>query len=109
MRVDRLTGVEVQLMVMVHSVITALCLIALAACTEPNPLYCGDGECSDPAFPYCDVDGLVGGKECTCIAVACSGPGAFVTCKGDKAVACNDAMSSYEITACDDGCNDASQ
>jgi hypothetical protein len=36
--------------------------ITLAGCTKDNPRACGPGDpCTDPAFPFCDIDGVVGG------------------------------------------------
>jgi len=47
-----------------------------SSCTKSNPAaYCTTGTCSDPAYPYCDFDGAIGGEPGTCIAVDCS-PGA---------------------------------
>jgi hypothetical protein len=85
-----------------------LCLAILAACsTKSNPLDCSDGDCSDPAHPYCDKDGTVAGTMNACIAVSCSAPSVFVDCKGDTAVACNAAGDGYDLTPCSDGCSAA--
>src|ERR1700733_1432525 len=71
--------------------------------TKPNPAStCADGACSDPAFPYCDVDGIDGEPD-TCIAVTCT-PNTFAICRGDSAVTCNDSGNSYDTTACPNGC-----
>jgi len=44
-------------------------LVALTSCTKPNPAFChGHYECTDPAAPYCDLDGTVGGKANACVA-----------------------------------------
>lgn len=34
-------------------------------CTKTNPLDCSNGHCADPARPYCDADGVVGGVDLT--------------------------------------------
>ncbi|HEV7555027.1 MAG TPA: hypothetical protein VGO00_06230, partial [Kofleriaceae bacterium] len=56
--------------------------VLIGACTKPNPKNCGDGSCTDPAFPFCDVDGSVGGEPNTCIAVTCSAD-QFAACRDD--------------------------
>ena len=76
---------------------------ALLACTTPNPLDCSDGTCTDPAHPFCDVDGSLGGTEQSCVAVTCT-PGTFAACRGDSALTCNAAGTSYDIAQCADGC-----
>jgi len=69
-----------------------------AACTKPNPKNCGDGSCTDPAFPFCDVDGSVGGEPNSCIAVTCMAD-QFVACRDDLAITCNAQIK------CDKGCD----
>jgi hypothetical protein len=74
--------------------------------TPPGSLSCADGFCSDPARPFCDQDGAIGGTPDTCIAVACE-PRAFETCRGDDAVFCNDAGTNFDVTHCDVACSAA--
>jgi len=81
-----------------------LALVALSsACTKPNPKSCQDGTCTDPAFPFCDVDGALTGEAETCIAVACTA-NEFVACRGDRAITCNTTGTDYELELCDGGC-----
>lgn len=77
-----------------------------AACTKPNPRSCQDGTCTDPAFPFCDLDGALAGEEETCIAVACNA-NEFVACRGDRAITCNTTGTDYELERCDGGCAEA--
>lgn len=82
--------------------------IAVAGgCKEPNPRSCTDGTCTDPALPFCDADGVLGGEPNECIAVSCT-PMEFATCRGDLAVTCNAAGTSYDLVACELGCDAAS-
>src|SRR5689334_3140192 len=74
------------------------------SCTEPNPRFCGDGACSDPRFPFCDVDGAVAGQPDTCIEVNCQ-PDSFEVCRGDNAIVCNSSASNFEVVECALGCN----
>jgi hypothetical protein len=85
-----------------------LLLVALAAgcTTKANPASCADDHCSDPAKPFCDEDGSIGGKPDTCIAVECM-PGAFETCRGDNALMCNAAGTNFDTVECMYGCSDA--
>jgi len=83
--------------------VIVLCLLGMA-CTEPNAAAsCASGTCSDPLFPYCDVDGIVAGTPGKCIAVECT-PGEVLTCSADEAVTCNMTGNGYERLACDLGC-----
>jgi len=85
----------------------ALVVIVLASgCTKPNPKSCQDGTCTDPAFPFCDVDGALAGEAETCIAVACTA-NEFVACRGDRAITCNTTGTDYELERCDGGCAEA--
>jgi hypothetical protein len=89
-------------------VVTGLLAIAGAlGCTRPNPLDCGDGTCTDPAYPFCDLDGALRGHPETCIAVSCV-PGDFVSCRGDQMLRCNGTGNDYEVTQCEHGCDTAS-
>ncbi len=79
--------------------------ISLTACTKANPLDCSDGTCTDPAHPFCDVDGSLGdGTPLACIAVTCT-PGDFQACRGAGALTCNAAGTDYDLTQCADGCD----
>lgn len=78
--------------------------VALAGCTEANPAAtCSTGSCIDPAFPYCDVDGLIGGTPGTCIAVSCP-PGQVEKCAAGQAVTCNGTGNGYDRVACSLDC-----
>jgi hypothetical protein len=84
-----------------------LVLAALAGCTtQRNPRYCGDGVCIDPAYPFCDVDGMFGDLQQQCVAVDCA-PDAFVACRGDDELRCNATGTSYDVTRCELGCDAA--
>lgn len=77
---------------------------ALSACTTPNPLDCSDGSCTDPAFPYCDADGSLGGTPKICIAVDCT-PGEVAQCQGSEALTCNSLGGDYDLVQCEHGCD----
>lgn len=79
-------------------------LVLLASCTTPNPRSCADGTCSDPALPFCDVDGAVAGAPLACIAVSCT-PAEVAVCRGSEAVTCNSAGDNFELKDCPLGCN----
>ncbi|MCW5806443.1 MAG: hypothetical protein KIT31_29030 [Deltaproteobacteria bacterium] len=74
--------------------------------TEPNPVaFCDlDSACIDPRFPYCDIDGTIGGAPGRCMAVDCT-PMVFEVCTGDVALVCNATGDSYDRTPCAGGCN----
>ncbi len=77
-----------------------------AACTKANPAYhCQNSTCIDPAFPYCDADGSIGGTAGVCIAVACT-TGEFGKCSNDSALTCNDTGTGYVETQCAHGCDE---
>ncbi|HUJ61076.1 MAG TPA: hypothetical protein VLX92_21380, partial [Kofleriaceae bacterium] len=81
---------------------------AAVACTRSNPSAdCHDGACTDPNYPYCDVDGAIDGEPNKCIAVSCT-PGTFGACDGSNALICGSDGSSYGATTCAAGC-DASE
>lgn len=87
-----------------------LCMIVLlASCTKANPAAkCTKGSCSDPNYPYCDVDGAIGGVPGTCIAVTCTA-GTFEACSADgTALTCNDSGTGYTQVQCAHGCDEAS-
>lgn len=76
-------------------------------CTKKNPiLVCNDGQCSDPQYSYCDVDGAVAGEPNTCVKADCTA-NQFVTCDGSNAIACNADANGYVQTACPFGCSAA--
>lgn len=80
-------------------------LVAAGCATKKNPaLTCSNGTCSDPQFPYCDVDGAIGGSPNTCLAATCS-PGEFIACDQDNEIVCNASGSNYEATSCPTGCS----
>lgn len=82
----------------------AMIMALLVACsTKPNPKSCLDNHCSDPALPFCDVDGSIGGEPNTCIAVECT-PSTFEECRGDRALTCNAAGDNYDLVECEFGC-----
>ena len=59
-------------------------LLVMAGCTKSNPsATCTNGMCSDPNFPFCDVDGAIDGEANACIAVTCT-PGDFGACDGSN-------------------------
>lgn len=81
-------------------------VVVLAACTERNPAYCGDGTCIDPARPYCDFDGSIAGSPGTCIAVSCNA-GELAICRGDAAITCSASGTNYDTVQCQFGCDPA--
>jgi hypothetical protein len=75
-----------------------------AACTKANPAAkCSTGTCIDPAAPFCDVDGSVGGTPGMCLGVTCT-PGDFKVCRGDVALTCNQMGDNYDELQCAMGC-----
>jgi hypothetical protein len=85
--------------------VTGLLLVG-TACTTRNPRNCDDGICTDPAFPYCDADGSVGGTPHVCIEATCEA-GVIVGCQGNGLLRCNADGSDYEVVACANGCDSA--
>lgn len=84
----------------------ALLFGLLAACTKPNPASCADDFCSDPALPFCDVDGSIGGVADTCIAVSCE-PNTFESCRDENhALICSGDGANFQLTECEFGCGD---
>lgn len=82
----------------------ALILVLVVGCgSTPNPKSCLDSHCSDPARPFCDADGSIGGEPNTCIAVDCV-PNAFEECRADSALTCNAKGDSYDLLQCEFGC-----
>lgn len=92
---------------MVRGLAWGVLAIAIGCGTRANPAAtCSDGQCSDPAFPFCDVDGSVGGTPGTCIAVDCM-PGSVAECRGSAALTCNATGDNFDPVACDFGCDPA--
>lgn len=87
------------------NLIAVLGLSGAAACTKANPVSCLDGHCSDPALPFCDVDGTLSGTAGTCVAVSCT-PGEFLECREDRALSCSTSGDTYDMLACKYGCGD---
>src|SRR5687768_14291225 len=81
-------------------------VVLTSACTKPNPRSCADGTCTDPDFPFCDVDGALEGIPNTCIAVECT-PDTFEACRGDQIIKCNAAGTSFDLVRCERGCDEA--
>jgi hypothetical protein len=82
-------------------------VLVFASCTKDNPRACAEGDpCRDPALPFCDLDGLIGGVPGACIAVDCT-PGAFAACDEDRALQCNAIGDTYETVDCERGCDPA--
>ena len=83
-------------------------VVAAAGCTKDNPHACAEGDpCTDPARPFCDLDGLVAGVPGACIAVSCT-PGDFAACDANRAIQCNAAGDNYDTVLCERGCDPAS-
>jgi hypothetical protein len=79
-----------------------------SACTKANPAAtCTQSTCTDPAYPYCDVDGSIDGTPGACIAVTCTA-GAFGSCDGTStALMCNNSGTGYDQVQCANGCSAA--
>lgn len=73
-------------------------------CTKPNPRACQNGMCSDPAYPFCDTQGTLGGEINECIAVSCT-PSEFAECRDNVAVTCNETGDDYLLDECVRGCS----
>lgn len=81
----------------------AVVAVVLLGCTKPNPQSCLDGSCTDPAFPFCDVNGELEGIPGTCIAVACT-KDELAGCRDDRELRCNALGTNYEVIDCPLGC-----
>src|SRR5688572_30210917 len=84
--------------------VVGLALWAVTGCTKPNPRSCADGLCTDPAFPFCDIDGALQGEPEACIAVSCTAQ-EFVACRDDLAITCNPSGNDYDVIQCPRGCD----
>ena len=80
-------------------------LVVLGACTKPNPASCLDDFCNDPALPFCDADGSIGGTPDTCIAVQCT-PAEFKGCRDDRALVCSADGANIDAVDCEFGCGE---
>lgn len=86
---------------------TAFALCAVVACTKENPAAkcSANGTCTDPAYPFCDVDGSVAGHPGACISVTCTA-GQFKSCAdGSDALVCDATGSTYTHAPCVNGCD----
>lgn len=89
---------------MLRYFLVALGMLSVA-CTKKNPvLVCANGTCSDPLYPFCDVDGAVDGEPGACIAVSCA-PNTFAACDADNAITCDQAGTNYTTQHCVNGCS----
>lgn len=107
------TGLDTMtLMVRVASL--AMVLSAFSACTERVNVCNSDSECTDPAYPFCDVNGEY--AESGHVAMSCSitpascpiercgcVPG-LVTCSGDELTTCNADGKGETVQSCALGC-----
>ena len=83
----------------------AVWLLTAVGCTKANPAAtCADGTCSDPAFPFCDVDGSVSGEPGACVAITCQA-GANGGCQGSAVLVCNADGTSFDPMPCANGCD----
>lgn len=82
----------------------ALLANCLLGCTTPNPRSCADGACTEPAFPFCDLDGTLQGEPNTCVAIDCT-PLAVVACRGDVELRCNQLGNNLDSTQCQGTCS----
>jgi len=80
------------------------CALVCAACTAHNPRACPNGDCTDPSYPFCDVDGTLGGSPGECVAVTCT-PMQFAECRGSDALTCNAEGNNYDSSQCEGTCD----
>lgn len=73
------------------------------ACSTPNPRDCSDGNCTDPNYPFCDLDGSLNGSANTCISVSCT-PSQLKECRSNQAIVCNADGNNYDVQSCQRGC-----
>jgi hypothetical protein len=90
----------------IHKAAIAATIVAASmACTRKNPsATCSNGVCTDPQYPFCDVDGTISGTPNACVAVSCT-PMEFAKCDGNKALTCNSTGDDYDTTTCPNGCS----
>jgi hypothetical protein len=80
-------------------------VLLVVGCTRENPAAtCSDGECSDPSFPFCDLDGSISGTAGACIAVHCTA-GDVGACRDQSALVCNAIGDNYDVVPCPNGCD----
>ena len=86
----------------------AVTMVLIATGCDPtaNPRSCLDGVCSDPDFPFCDIDGTFGGAPKECIDAGCT-VGMFERCVGADAYTCNEFGNNFDVETCAAGCDDA--
>ncbi len=90
-----------------NSLLLLLSVTAAACGTKSNPAAtCSEnGECSDPSFPFCDVDGTISGDAGSCIAVVCK-TGQIGGCNSDgNALVCNADGTTFDTESCPAGCD----
>ncbi len=91
---------------MKHFAVSVLVVLVMGCDPQANPRSCIDGVCSDPEYPFCDVDGTFGGVEKECINAGCP-PGEFERCVGASAYRCNAFGNSFGVETCAYGCDDS--
>ena len=99
---------------MTQKLVVALALLFAASCTKRINECDSDADCTNPAYPFCDVDGQYaasGGQKnvCTIVPPNCPvsrcgcDPGA-VTCGSDTLLTCNADGKSQTMATCSLGC-----
>lgn len=78
-------------------------LVVVGCGTTPNPRSCLDGSCTDPLFPYCDVEGFID-QPGACLAVECAA-GEVKGCREDRAITCNATGNNFDLVDCPHGCD----
>src|ERR1700733_15303432 len=76
---------------------TALVLLALAGCTKPADRCMSDSDCTDPAYPFCDITGTYpasdGDKDvCTIAPPTDAGVDAPAQCAAGSVLSCAGSM-----------------
>jgi hypothetical protein len=88
-------------------VVSLFSLLVASACgVKRNAHRCADGICVDEHYPFCDLDGTLGGEPKECIAVSCT-PNEFEACRGDDELRCNASGTNYDQTRCELGCSES--
>lgn len=84
--------------------VTVALLSSMGCGSTANPRSCLDGSCTDPRYPFCDVEGSFSDLPGTCVAVTCT-PGEVVQCRDAQDVlVCNGNGNNYDIEMCAHGC-----
>ncbi|MEO8551333.1 MAG: hypothetical protein ABI678_15225 [Kofleriaceae bacterium] len=99
-----------------YATVSVFVVIALA-CTQHNPAVCeGDGDCTDPARPFCDIDGQYPESsyspnacsptpaDCPVERCGCT-PGETLVCTAGKATVCGADGKSTDEENCALGCS----